>query len=125
MKKEIVCIVCPNGCDLTIIADDNILQIEGALCKRGEEYAYSEMTNPMRMFTTSVLVDGGEVPLVSVRTTEPIPKDLAFDFIASMHKIHLKAPVQIGQIIMRKVCGCDSNVIATKNVQASTLGDRT
>ena len=44
MNKELTCIVCPNGCDLHIAYEKSaetieVLSVEGALCKRGENYA--------------------------------------------------------------------------------------
>ena len=75
MLREMTCIVCPNGCDLEIqVEDGKVLSVKGALCRRGEAYAEQEITDPRRNIATSVLVDGGELPLASVRLTAPIPK---------------------------------------------------
>jgi len=63
MKKELICIVCPNSCELAAEFKDGKIEVTGALCKRGYQYAEQEMTNPMRTIATSVLVENGELPL--------------------------------------------------------------
>lgn len=83
MNKELTCIVCPNGCDLHIAYEKSaetieVLSVEGALCKRGETYARQELIAPKRSIASSVLVEGGELPLVSVRTKGVIPKNMIF-----------------------------------------------
>jgi CxxC motif-containing protein len=120
MKRSLVCIVCPNGCEITAeIEEGRILSVENAKCKRGEEYVNREITNPMRTIASLVKIQNGELPLVSVRTTRPIPKASIPNVIAEIKKVKLTAPVHIGDMVLLNVCGCDSDVIVTKNVQAS------
>ena len=54
MKKEFVCIVCPRGCSLSI--DLETLEVTGNTCKRGYDYAVSELTHPTRMITSTCKV---------------------------------------------------------------------
>jgi CxxC motif-containing protein len=117
MKKELICIVCPNGCEIKVEFENGELNIQGEQCKRGREYAECEMTNPMRTLSTSVLVENGEFPLVSVRLTKPVPKSRIFDIMNQIREVRLQAPVHIGFVVLDNVCGCDSNVIVTKNVE--------
>lgn len=118
MKKELVCIVCPNGCELSIDIDENgkINSVTGNICKRGEEYARQEMVNPMRTIASSVLIEGGELPLASVRLTKAIPKDMIATVMEEIKKIKLPAPVSIGQVVVKGICNTDSDLIITKNV---------
>jgi CxxC motif-containing protein len=119
MLKEYTCIICPNGCEITAdIVAGKILSLEGATCNRGSEYVNQELTNPQRNIASSILLEGGELPLVSVRLTSPIPKNKIFDVMAVIKKAHLKAPVHAGQIAIKNVLGLDSDVIVTKNVEA-------
>ena len=77
MTREFTCIICPNGCEISadyeIQADQSVVirSLEGATCKRGAEYVKQELTDPKRNIATSVLVEGGELPLASVRLTAP------------------------------------------------------
>jgi len=118
MKRELTCIVCPNGCELIVETQDGgPLIVQGATCKRGYEYAERELLNPMRTLSTSVMVEEGESSLVSVRLNKPIPKSRIFEFMDLIKEVRLQAPVHIGQVVIPKVLGCDSDVIVTKNIR--------
>ena len=73
-KMELTCVVCPNGCLLTVWQENGETKVEGAACKNGIAYGRTELTDPRRVLTTSVAVKGGVLPLVSVRSTAPIPR---------------------------------------------------
>lgn len=79
-------------------------------------YVRQELTAPRRTIASSVLVKGGELPLTSVRLTNAIPKDMIFPIMDQIRKIVLTAPVRSGTIALHNVCGPDSDVIVTKNV---------
>ena len=117
MTREFTCIICPNGCEISadyeIQADQSL---EGATCKRGAEYVKQELTDPKRNIATSVLVEGGELPLASVRLTAPIPKARIFDAMDEIKKCRLKAPVKAGTVVIKGIVGLDADVIVTKNV---------
>ena len=66
--KTTTCIMCPNGCEIT---ED----LNGGMCEKGASYVKNEILNPKRTLTSSVRVENGVIPLVSVRTSEPITKD--------------------------------------------------
>jgi CxxC motif-containing protein len=117
MKRDYVCIVCPNGCSLSAeVEDGKILEISGGLCPKGRAYVESELTNPKRTVATSVHVLGGELPLVSVRVDASIPKADIFRLMDEIRPLRVHAPVRIGQVILRNLWGSGVNVIATKNV---------
>lgn len=119
MLKEYTCIICPNGCNLTAeVEDEKILSLEGAKCKRGYEYVNHELNNPKRNIASSILLENGEIPLVSVRLSKPIPKDRIFDCMAVIKRARLMAPVSIGQVAINNILGLGSDVIVTKNVKA-------
>jgi len=119
MLKNYTCIVCPNGCDITVEVEDKIIKsIKGSTCKRGDKYVEQELTNPHRTISTSILLEGGELPLVSVRLSTSIPKEKIFNVMEVIKKAHLTAPVSAGQIVIENVLGLGSDVIVTKNVMA-------
>lgn len=122
MLKNYTCIVCPNGCDITVEAYDKIIKsIKGATCKRGEKYVEQEITSPHRTIASSIRLVGGELPLVSVRLSTSIPKEKIFNVMEVIKKAHLVAPVSTGQIVIKDVLGLGSDVIATKDVKAKQL----
>lgn len=61
------------GCSLVVKNENGKLTVEGNSCKRGFEYAISEVTDPRRIVTTSVFVSDGTHPTVSVKTSSGIP----------------------------------------------------
>lgn len=117
--KELVCIGCPLGCNLKVtIQDDSTIEVTGNTCPRGADYARKELTDPRRIVTSSVRVNGGHLPGVSVKTETDIPKDKIFDCVRALKDVELTAPVKIGQVVMEDVAGTGVNVIATKNIYA-------
>lgn len=117
MKKEYTCIICPNGCEIEVeTAGPELVSIAGAACSRGEEFVKQELINPQRNIATSLFVENGNIPLVSVKLTNPVPKAHMLAVVQEIKKTTLLAPVAIGQIIIKNVLGLDSDVIATRNV---------
>lgn len=125
MLRKFTCIMCPQGCDIDVEIQketgsdkDIVVSIEGNRCPKGQEYVTQEIVNPMRNIATSVLVEGGELPLASVRLTNMIPKNRIFDVMAEIRKVHVAAPVQEGQIVLQNVLGLGVDVMITKTVEA-------
>lgn len=117
MKKDFTCICCPLGCQITVTKENGQYLITGNNCPKGEKYVKDEMTNPTRMVTSVVPVTDGEIPVVSVKTKEAIPKDKIKDCMEALKGIRTDAPVEIGDIIIENVCGTSVSVVATKNVE--------
>lgn len=116
-NRNFTCIICPNGCVIETRQNGNEVHVSGNKCKRGEEYVMQELTDPRRTISTTVRIDGAELPLCSVRLTQPIPKKEIFPVMQELRKVHLTAPVSIGQIVIKNVCGLDSDVIVTKEMR--------
>jgi CxxC motif-containing protein len=113
MTKELTCIICPKGCNIKVEYEKDIVKkIEGNTCKRGYDYALSEITNPVRTVTSTVKLDDGR--MLSVKTDKPIPKNLISKCMKEINKITVKAPVKEEQIIIENVLNTGCNIIATK-----------
>ena len=39
MKKDLICIVCPRGCSVTVEGEIGALKVTGCSCAKGEQYA--------------------------------------------------------------------------------------
>jgi CxxC motif-containing protein len=121
MKKELICVICPNGCQLEADIQEGeqpaVIDVTGNLCDKGPEWARQEIVNPMRTMASSVLVEDGDFPMVSVRTDSPISLKNIFDVMKEIKSVRLKAPVKIGDIVIEKVAGLQCDIIATRNVQ--------
>ena len=120
MRSKITCIICPLGCSLIIEHSDGAIDsIEGFLCKKGKDYAFEELLNPVRTLTTTIMVKDGIIPLVSVKTSKPIPKGKLFEVMDAVSGIEVSAPVKIGDVMVENVLGLDVDMIATRNVRAA------
>ncbi len=115
-RRELTCINCPLGCLLTVtISNGEVVAVEGNTCKRGEVYGRKEVTNPTRIVTTTVPVDGSATErMVSVKTASDIPKPLIFDVMAALADVRVKAPVAVGDVVLANVCGTGVDIVATK-----------
>ncbi|MGN0371694.1 MAG: DUF1667 domain-containing protein [Enterocloster sp.] len=117
-KRELICIGCPLGCPVTVTMEaGEVLKVEGNTCKRGDDYARKEVTNPTRIVTSTVMVEGGTDVTVSVKTRSDIPKDKIFDCVKALKGITVKAPVHIGDVIVADAAGTGVDIIATGNVE--------
>ncbi len=116
-KNEMVCICCPLGCMLNVTqeGEGNIL-VTGNSCSRGKTYAITEMTDPRRIVTTTVRVKGSDIPMVSVKTREGIPKNKMLQCIKELAEIEIEVPVRSGDVIKADIAGTGIDVIATKNI---------
>ena len=136
MRKTITCIICPNGCLLSAdVSGPRVIDspvtgagcprvidspVTGAGCPRGEAYFIQEITDPRRTLTSSVLVKGGELPLCSVRLTDPVPIARIPDVMKEIRKMKVEAPLESGTVLIRDVLGLGSDVITTKTIRRIT-----
>ena len=67
--RNLICIGCPMGCQLTVtMQDGSVTAVAGNTCKRGDDYARREVISPTRVFSTTLPVEGGNRPTVPVKT---------------------------------------------------------
>jgi len=115
MIKQFTCIECPKGCRLSVaISDGKVTEISGNKCPKGAIYARSEIENPMRSFTSSVLTQGLSLKMLSVRTDRPIPRSKIFGAMAEIKKIVVRQPVSAGDVIVENFFGLNVHLIATQ-----------
>lgn len=111
MERNFVCILCPRGCRIKVDNDGNIT---GNHCKRGLGYVKTEMTAPTRVVTSTVRTTFKEVPRVSVKTDNPIPKGMIMQVMDEINKVVIDKPMSIGSIVIENVLDTGSNIITTK-----------
>lgn len=122
MKREFVCIICPNSCQLKVEYEgEKVIDIEGAQCSKGEDFVKNEIANPLRVFTGSVLVESGEFPLVSVKTSSLIRKKHLKKIGKITHRIKVEAPVTIGQVVAKNLLGENIELIATRKAKRKNI----
>ena len=115
-EYNLTCIRCPMGCSLTVSVSGSEVTVTGNTCPRGEDYGIQEVTAPVRTVTSTVPVEGGEIAVVSVKTAGDIPKEKIADVMKDIKDASAKAPVKIGDVIVKDAGGTGTDVIATKDV---------
>ena len=116
MTRELTCIVCPKGCPLVVELDGKeIVSVSGHTCKRGESYARTECTAPMRTLTTTAPIKNGGV--VPVKTDRAIPKELLFDCMKEINAVRVDPDAKLGDIVIENVLGTGANVVTTRNAK--------
>ncbi|MFX1380013.1 MAG: DUF1667 domain-containing protein [Promethearchaeota archaeon] len=115
-SKDIRCIICPTGCLVHVENVNGELIIEGHSCKRGEEYAREEFVSPKRILTTTMQVENGFLPLVPVRSELPLPKDRLEETLQEIAKVKIKAPIKMGDILIKDILGLNINIIASRDL---------
>ncbi len=115
MTRELTCIGCPMGCELTVEVENGAaVSVTGNTCKIGENYAKSEISAPVRAVTTTALTAEG-VP-VPVKTAGNVPKDKIFEVVDHIKRTKITLPVKLGTVILENAAGTGVPVIATKTV---------
>jgi CxxC motif-containing protein len=119
-EKELICVICPNGCELKAMIEEGpqmvVREITGELCDKGPVWAEQELLNPVRTIASSVIVDGGDYPLVSVRTDAAIPLKSIWNVMKVIKSVEVKAPVRIGEVLIKDPAGTSCNIIATRHI---------
>ena len=120
-EVKMTCIGCPKGCQLSVTKIGKGLskkdfKIEGNSCKIGLEYAYKEMTTPMRVLTSTIRVKGGERVLVPVKSEPEVPKTMQLACMEVIKRTVVNAPVHAGDILIKDILGTGANIIAGEDV---------
>lgn len=118
MVKQIICTVCPMGCNIEVDGEGSTINsVKGYTCNRGLEYAKTEFVNPERILTTLVKIDGVENDLLPVRSNKRVPKDKVLLIVEEIKKISVKLPIKMHQVIIENICGTGADIVATKELK--------
>ena len=99
---NLTCVECPLGCPISVeMENDEILSVKGNNCPRGRIYAESEVVCPMRVLTTTVKTDRGN--LLPVKTNKPIKRADLFDAMRIINGVTAKTPIKIGEVIISNI----------------------
>lgn len=121
-KLPLTCIICPMGCSMEVEVEINasgqkkVLSVKDNGCKRGEQYAAKELINPTRTLTTTIKVEGGQLPLVPVKTAGEVPKASLLQCMEVVRRASCKAPVKRGDVLIYDLLGTGVNVVACADV---------
>lgn len=113
--KKIVCTECPIGCDVTVeFENGRIERVYGNSCPRGRAYSIAEVTNPLRVVTTTV--KSNKDKMIAVKTSVPVRRENIFKVIEIAKGITMTLPVKIGQVVISNICD-RADLIVASNVE--------
>lgn len=114
--RELFCLACPLGCVLTVRTKGGELRsVTGNRCRKGIAFAEAELASPRRLVTTTVRLEGGRIGLLPVKTSTPVPRDLAPDVVRAASRVMRRAPVRLGDTVIANVCGTGADLVATRS----------
>ena len=111
--KELICIVCPNGCRLRV-DEENGCRVTGNACPRGEEYGKNEVLHPVRVLTGTVRLHGAARPRCPVKTRSPIPKEKLLEAAQALCHVDVQAPVHTGDGVRPDLGGRGVDLVAAR-----------
>lgn len=114
--KNLTCIVCPKGCNISVEALPKGYEISGNQCSRGKEYALNEMTNPRRSITSTVKTVFKEIPRLPVRTDEETELKNIFPIMEALNSVKIDHAIHTGEIVVLNILGTGVNIIATSDM---------
>ena len=120
-KKALTCILCPNGCRLTVEKEGERLSITGNQCQRGIGFAEAEITHPTRTLTTTVRTIFPQTPVLPVRTRGEIPREKIREVMAFLNTLTITEPLGIGAVAAENVLGLGMDVIVTSDALHSAV----
>lgn len=105
------------GCGITVEMNDGgeIVCVTGNSCKRGDAYARTECTHPVRSLATTVKVCDGIYNVVPCKSKGALPKEKIMDCMKAIADVEVKAPVKLGDVLVENICGTGISIVATNN----------
>ena len=108
--QQITCIECPMGCTIEVEIKNGAVSVRGNGCPRGKAYAESEVTCPVRVVTSVVRAEDGQ--MIPVKTSKPVRKSEIFAVMKIINATHPKLPLHIGDVLVSGIEG-DADLIVT------------
>ena len=119
-KRTITCICCPLGCTIKLTEKNGKITLTGEQCKQGKTYAIQEITDPQRILTTTIKIQGGTRHMLPVRSKKELPKHKIKKCIKHLSTLTVKAPIYCGDIICQNILDTNVDIIASRNMEKET-----
>ena len=115
MRKELICIVCPKGCHLSVLMDEanNVTEVSGNTCIRGANYGKAEVTSPKRMLTTTVKIKYASHPLLPIVSNRALPKDKLNECMDIIRCCTVETPIHCDQVIIGNIANTGTDMVAS------------
>lgn len=112
--RELICIMCPKGCHLSV---DDDLNVTGNTCPRGETYGKQEVKDPRRYLTSTVRLESKSYKRLPVISSGDLPKNKVSEVIKYLDNVCVKAPVKVKDVVVKDVLGLGVDILATRTIK--------
>jgi CxxC motif-containing protein len=116
---ERICIVCPNGCHLTVEQSPDGITVNGNKCVRGEQYGKDELTDPRRVVTAVARTTDPAHPCVPVKSDRGVPKARINDVLAAIYSLQVELPVKRGAVCIDNCCDTGVSILFSRSLSPS------
>jgi len=116
VKRDMVCIICPNSCEMIVKYDDSNIEVKGNKCSRGRDFAIKEIRNPMRSICSTVRTVFEELPRIPVKTDGEVPLNMTFQVMDKINNVVVDRILSTGDIVLENVLGLNVNVVLTSDM---------
>ena len=116
-EKTVTCIMCPLGCKIRIKKNGETVEIKGAGCEHGKEYAVQEITAPSRIIMSALPCKNSDIRTITVKTSQPVPKEKTRIVMKLLSTIEVTAPVHVGDIVVKNIGDLHIDIIATRKAK--------
>ena len=117
MNKELICIVCPKGCKVTVSEENGIFTTTGNACARGNVYGIQEAIAPKRMLTSTIKINHAAHARCPVVSSAPLPKEDLFKVLALLENITVTAPVVMKSVVLENVLNSGVDILISRSME--------
>lgn len=117
MKKELICISCPNGCHLTVTGSGDSIKVAGNSCPNGEKYGKEEASAPKRIVTAVVQVRSREHTYIPVKSNKPVLKENIFGLLKKVYSMEVDLPAKRGSILIKNHNKSGIDIVFTRSMK--------
>ncbi len=116
---NILCICCPEGCEMEVLEKNGKLVIPKHICEQGRDYATQEIVNPCRFLTTTVKLKGADIAMLPVHTTDAIPKPKLERAMQQIAAVEVNVSIKLGDVICADLADTGIALVSSKTVTAA------
>lgn len=114
--ENFTCILCPNGCSLTVCKLGQEYEVKGNKCPKGKQFAINEIMDPRRSVCSTIKTTFKKAPRLPVRTSGEVPLKDIFNVMAQINSKTICMPVHVGEVVIENVSDTGVNIIATSDL---------
>jgi NADPH-dependent 2,4-dienoyl-CoA reductase/sulfur reductase-like enzyme/CxxC motif-containing protein len=111
----LVCIGCPRGCRLTVDTRNNYA-VTGNACDKGAAYGRQEVSAPERNISSTVILTGGPLQRLPVKTNAPIAKGKIAAAMRALDGVTARSVFHAGGVVVENAAGTGVDFVCTRTL---------